>query len=113
MRISDWSSDVCSSDLHVDDHDLVFVSLHYLMALLKGGETAAAARLASQMERYAEAATPQGRVSARVGVGTATAPTALARGAAGAAVDALLPLPYVIVCKIGRASRRERGGPYG
>src|SRR3546814_2059371 len=50
---------------HVDDHDLVFVSLHYLMALLKGGETAAAARLASQMERYAEAATTQGRVSAR------------------------------------------------
>src|SRR3546814_15897997 len=60
---------------HVDDHDLVFVSLHYLMALLKGGETSAAARLASQMERYAEAATTQGRVSARVGVGTATAPT--------------------------------------
>src|SRR3546814_14910005 len=78
---------------HVDDHDLVFVSLHYLMALLKGGETAAAARLASQMERYAEAATTQGRVSGRGGVRTAHEAHGTPRGDAGGRDDALLRCP--------------------
>src|SRR3546814_17757436 len=59
------------------------------------------------MERYAEAATTQGRVSARVGVGTATALTAPARGDAGAAVDALLPIRYDIVCMGGSHAQRD------
>lgn len=92
---------------HVDDHELVFVSLHYLMALLKSGEAEAAARLASQLESYANAATNQGRVSARVGTGTAAAMTALARGDAGAAVDALLPIRYDIYCMGGSHAQRD------
>src|SRR3546814_16722752 len=64
----------------VDDHDLLFVSLHYLMALLKGGATAAAARTASQMADYAAAATPQGRDTPRGGVGADTRLNAITHG---------------------------------
>ena len=92
---------------HVDDHELVFVSLHYLMALLKGGETDAAARLAARMREYSNAATAQGRVSARVGTGTATALAALARGDSGAAVEALLPIRYDLYCMGGSHAQRD------
>ncbi len=92
---------------HVDDHELVFVSLHYLMALLKGGEPEAAARLAARMQDYSNAATAQGRVSGRVGTGTAAALTALARGDAGAAVDALLPIRYELWCMGGSHAQRD------
>lgn len=92
---------------HVEDHDLIFVALHYLMALLKGGEAGAAARLAAQLESFANSAATQGRVSARVGVGTAVAMTALARGDAGAAVDALLPIRYDIWCMGGSHAQRD------
>lgn len=92
---------------HVDDHELIFVSLHYLMALLKAGEAEAAARLAAQLQGYANTATNQGRVSARVGVGTAAAMTALARGDAGAAVDALLPIRYDLWCMGGSHAQRD------
>src|SRR3546814_14166534 len=35
MRISDWSSDVCSSDLHIGKHDLAIgVVLHLLVRLV-------------------------------------------------------------------------------
>lgn len=92
---------------HVEDHELIFVSLHYLMALLKGGETEAAARMAAQLEGFANSAATQGRVSARVGVGAAAAMTALARGDAGAAVDALLPIRYDIWCMGGSNAQRD------
>jgi tetratricopeptide (TPR) repeat protein len=92
---------------HVDDHELIFVSLHYLMALLKGGEAEAASRMAAQLESFANSAATQGRVSARVGVGTAAAMTALARGDAGAAVDALLPIRYDIWCMGGSHAQRD------
>ena len=92
---------------HVEDHDLIFVALHYLMALLKGGEPEAAARLAAQLEGFANSAATQGRVSARVGVGTAAAMTALANGDPGGAVDALLPIRYDIWCMGGSHAQRD------
>ncbi len=92
---------------HVDDHELVFVSLHYLMALLKGGEPEAAARLAARMQDYSNAGTAQGRVSARVGTGTAAALAALARGDSGTAVDALLPIRYELWCMGGSHAQRD------
>lgn len=92
---------------HVEDHELIFVSLHYLLALLKSGETGAAARLAAQLEGYANAATSQGRVSARVGVGTAAALAAFARGDSVAVVDALLPIRYDLYCMGGSHAQRD------
>lgn len=92
---------------HVDDRELIFVSLHYLIALLKSGETEAAARLAGQLEDYANSAAAQGRVSARVGVGTAAALAAFTRGDAGTAVDALLPIRYDLYCMGGSHAQRD------
>ena len=65
------------------------------------------ARLAAQLEGFANSAATQGRVSARVGVGTAAAMTALANGDPGAAVDALLPIRYDIWCMGGSHAQRD------
>ncbi|EDP66400.1 hypothetical protein BAL199_25674 [alpha proteobacterium BAL199] len=92
---------------HVDDRELIFVSLHYLIALIKSGEVEAAARMAAQIEGYANSAATQGRVSARVGVGTATALAAFAKGDAGSAVDALLPIRYDLYCMGGSHAQRD------
>jgi len=104
---SRWKDLTEIASRHVEDHELIFVSLHYLMALIKGGEADAAARMAAQMESYANAATTQGRVAARIGVATAAAMTALARGDAAAAVDLLLPIRYELYCMGGSHAQRD------
>src|SRR3546814_6001857 len=46
MRISDWSSDVCSSDLMLDPRRRIFVAAHVgLVRQLEEGEDIAAARV--------------------------------------------------------------------
>ena len=92
---------------HAEDHELIFVSLHYLMALIKGGEPQAAATLASHLECYANAATTQGRVAARVGTATAEALAALASGDAATVVEALYPVRYDLTCIGGSHAQRD------
>lgn len=92
---------------HVEDHELIFVSLHYLMALIKGGEPQAAASLAGHLEGYANAATTQGRVAARVGTATAAAMAALAKGDAATVVGALYPVRYDLYCMGGSHAQRD------
>lgn len=92
---------------HVEDHELIFVSLHYLMALIKGGEPQAAATLAGHLERYANAASTQGQVAARVGTATATAMAALAKGDPATAVRALHPVRYDLYCMGGSHAQRD------
>ena len=92
---------------HVEDHELVFVSLHYLMALLKGGEAEAAARLAAHLADYAREPTNQGRVAAEAGVAIADALQALAAGNARTVVDALLPVRYSVFQIGGSHAQRD------
>src|SRR3546814_14426862 len=64
MRISDWSSDVCSSDLHrqfvgegdVDVAVAVFDQLHHFGGARRGGDAGAAHELAVKGHRAARAA---------------------------------------------------------
>jgi tetratricopeptide (TPR) repeat protein len=89
---SRWRDLVVVSLKHVEDHELIFVSLHYLMVLLKSGERDAAQRMAEQFRAYSNGTTTQGRVTAAVGLATADAMEAMARGDAAAVVDALYPV---------------------
>ncbi|MCR9073020.1 MAG: tetratricopeptide repeat protein [Alphaproteobacteria bacterium] len=102
-----WKDLARISMRHVEDHELVFVSLHYLMALIKGGEPEAAAALAGHLERYASASTTQGRVAARVGTATAAAMAALAKGDAVGTVEALHSIRYDLYCIGGSHAQRD------
>jgi len=102
-----WAELARISMRHVEDHELIFVSLHYLMALIKGGEAKAAAKLAGHLEHYSTAETTQGRVAARVGTATAEALSALAAGDAGRVVEALYPVRYDLYCIGGSHAQRD------
>lgn len=77
---------------HVEDHELIFVAMHYLMVLLKTGEREAARKLSAHLRAYANSDMSQGRVTAACGLATATAMEALANGNAAGAVAALYPV---------------------
>jgi hypothetical protein len=77
---------------HVEDHELIFVAMHYLMVLLKSGEREAAGKLSAHLRSYANAGVSQGRVTVSCGLATATAMEALVDGNAAGAVSALYPV---------------------
>ena len=87
-----WSDLAEVSLKHVEDHELIFVVMHYLMVLLKSGEREAAGKLSTHLRSYADSGVSQGRVTAACGLATATAMEALVDGDAGGAVAALYPV---------------------
>src|SRR3546814_5543854 len=105
MRISDWSSDVCSSDLGLKAsgrHDL-------FLAELAPGSTVAGvftrSRCAGAPVLWCRKALPQGRVRALVvNSGNSNAFTGLAGDRT---------VEHTVEAEIGRASCRERGCKYG
>jgi hypothetical protein len=77
----------------VDDHALVFVDLHYVMALAAAGDDTGVERFLSSCERFATAeAATEAAVMADVGLPLARAVVAHRRADYGAVVDALLPV---------------------
>src|SRR3546814_1860408 len=121
MRISDWSSDVCSSDLFAGCIATAFQCEAHRG--LQPGETEIAAGLAPQRPRQVEArgiaalCQPLDRRAA--GIAQAEQLGGLVEGLTGGIVDGG-PEPAVLpdalgddeLAKIGRASWRERGCPY-
>src|SRR3546814_14607940 len=105
MRISDWSSDVCSSDLltHVE-HNLA----------VEGAESLSAEHLAAlvKMETSGELTATQAKAVLAEMVDTGEAPAAIAeaKGYEAMSSDALEAI--VDEAKNGRASWRERVGQY-
>ena len=77
---------------HVDDHALVFVDLHYLMALAAAGDTNAVEQFLGSCERFATEPATEASVMADVGLPLARAVVAHRRGAFGDVVDLLLPV---------------------
>ena len=77
---------------HVDDHSLVFVDLHYLMALAAAGDANAIEHGLASCERFATETATEARVMAEVGLPLARAVVAHRRGAFGLVVDLLLPI---------------------
>lgn len=87
-----WSELAARARSHLDDHALVFVDLHYLMALAAARDTNATGEFLASCERFA--ASGQGteaEVMAEVGLPLARAVVAHRQGAYGDVVDHLFP----------------------
>lgn len=56
---------------HIDDTDLIFVSLHHLMALTANGDTIAAERMLDTIRRWSRLDTSQSKICASVGIALA------------------------------------------
>ena len=53
---------------HINDRDLVFVSLHYLMALIAAGDCESASQLIDNLRDWSQREETQGRITADVGL---------------------------------------------
>ncbi|MEO0429556.1 MAG: tetratricopeptide repeat protein [Pseudomonadota bacterium] len=78
------------------DEELIFVSLHYMMALVSAGGDADVRALMDHLETWAEKQTTQGQVVARVGLEIARALADMRGGRAREAYDRLVPIRYEI-----------------
>src|SRR3546814_12475471 len=119
MRISDWSSDVCSSDLRINDAPAEFVKdrAGAVAAMLLEG-----ARRQSEMHGSIGGADKAGRDrgngcihgQAPGGLGStgAVPPTEAGNGASGTRAGSDRLGGSLLVTQIGKASCRERGGQY-
>src|SRR3546814_18888553 len=97
MRISDWSSDVCSSDLLLVE----IVTLVLLLLCLRW------------LPQRQPDIWPEGRKPLTVRVRRGWDLVVAVAGGAGMAALAYAMLTRPLPGKIGRASCGERGGPYG
>jgi tetratricopeptide (TPR) repeat protein len=78
---------------HLSDHALVFVDLHYLMAMVAAGDADAIGAFMESCERFAKAeAGTESAVMADIGLPLAQAVLAHRRGAYGDVVDVLMPV---------------------
>jgi tetratricopeptide (TPR) repeat protein len=78
---------------HIDDHALVFVDLHYLMALAAVGDERAVSEFLASCERFAASGEgTEAEVMADVGLSLAQAVVAHRAGQYGDVVDRLMPL---------------------
>lgn len=88
-----WTELAARARSHLDDHALVFVDLHYLMALAAVGDHAAAREFIASCERFAASGEgTEAEVMADVGLPLARAVVAHRNGSYGDVVDLLFPL---------------------
>ena len=88
-----WKELAARASTHLDDHALVFVDLHYLMALAAVGDDRAVSEFLASCERFAaNAQGTEAEVMADVGLPLARAVVAHRRGAHADAVDQLFPV---------------------
>ncbi|QBY02692.1 tetratricopeptide repeat protein [Rhodophyticola sp. CCM32] len=66
-----WAKLVEVSTKHVHDTDLIFVSLHYLMALIAGGDKAAATKMIDNIRQWSRLDATQAKICADVGLALA------------------------------------------
>jgi tetratricopeptide (TPR) repeat protein len=81
---------------HLDDQELIFVSLHYLMAAISSGDAASAAQVTRTIEGWSDKDTWQGRACAEAGVDIAAAVCFINDGDYDAAVTRLRKCRYAI-----------------
>ena len=86
-----WQELADRARAHVDDHSLVFVDLHYLMALAAIGDTTAVEQFLHSSERFATGTGTEAQVMCDVGLPLARAVVAHRRGHFGEVVSLLLP----------------------
>ena len=66
-----WNRLAAIAKNHVDDTDLIFVSLHYFMALIAAGDREGAERMTATIREWSRLETTQARVCAEVGMALA------------------------------------------
>ncbi len=88
-----WRELASRAESHLDDHALVFVDLHYLMALAAVGDDRAVAEFLASCERFASSGQgTEAEVMADVGLPLARAVVAHRAGDHGTVVDLLMPV---------------------
>lgn len=102
-----WEAIARQSITHVDDHELVFVTLHYLMALIGGGYTRQAADMLDRFRAYSQLDTTQAGVARAIGLATGEAMAALRVGDHAAVVEKLWPVRYEMIRMGGSHAQRD------
>ena len=106
-----WAALAKLAKSHLDDHELVFVSLHYLMALLGAGQMEEAGALVEKLRSYAEDEDTrdqtQAKVTKKVGLVLAEAMTAIRTGNPSRAVSLIWPVRYDIRLIGGSHAQRD------
>ena len=88
-----WRELATRAESHLDDHALVFVDLHYVMALAAAGNERAVREILASCERFATSGEgTEAEVMADVGLPLARALVAHRAGAFGSVVDELYPV---------------------
>ena len=92
---------------HLQDRDLVFVSLHYLMPLVSIGDEVAATELVTNMRDWACTGDTQGEVISRAGMVLAESLWDTRRGNYARASEQLKKIRYEIDCIGGSIAQRD------
>ncbi|UYV38076.1 tetratricopeptide repeat protein [Rhodobacteraceae bacterium D3-12] len=93
---SRWSDLVAVARTHVKDTDLIFVSLHYLMALVAGGDREAAEEMIDNIEKWSQLGDTQAKVCAESGLALAKGLRLARDGKYAAAADHIEPVKYAL-----------------
>ena len=93
-----WHELAARAEGHIDDHTLVFVDLHYVMALAAAGNDSAVRQMLKSSEEFSSMSRrrTEAQVMAEVGLPLARAIVAHRAGSYGAAVDQLYPVRHLI-----------------
>ena len=92
---------------HLDDADLIFVSLHYLMALIAGGDRAAAEQMIESIRGWSTLDATQARICADVGLTLAEGLRLARDGRHVEAVAKIEPIRYRLDTIGGSAAQRD------
>ena len=92
---------------HLEDKDLIFVSLHYLMALIAGGDKAAVEQMFEGMRSWSEMDETQARICAEVGLAVAEGLRLAREQRFTDAVKAMEPVRYKLNLVGGSAAQRD------
>ncbi len=104
---SRWTALAEVSKKHLQDKDLIFVSLHYLMALIAGGDKAAAEQMIEGMRAWARLDETQARICSEVGLSVAAGLQHARDGRFAEAVAAIEPVRYKLHLVGGSAAQRD------
>ena len=102
-----WKALVGVAKRHLEDKDLIFVSLHYLMALIAGGDKAASEQMIEGMQRWSTLDETQARICGEVGLAIAAGLQHAREGRFADAVTAIEPVRYKLNLVGGSAAQRD------
>lgn len=102
-----WAKLAAVSRKHLADTDLIFVSLHYLMALIAGGDKSAAAQMIDGIRTWSTLDGTQAKICADVGLAIAQGLAFARAGQFAAAVQVMEPVRYTLNRIGGSSAQRD------